>query len=89
MGNNFREILADINPDAVVLEPEYMDNAIVGIAISDTPVLVYDTDKIVDLLMLHEGFSLHDAVEWNDYNILGLRGDNFPIHIKTDWIWEL
>ena len=85
MGNDFREVLSGINPDAVILEPDYLDKAIIGIAISGTPVLIYDTYKIRDLLMLHEGFDLHDAVEWNDYNILNLRGDNYPIHMKTDW----
>ena len=85
MRDDFRCILEELNPDAIILEPEYMDEAVIGIAVNDIPVLVYDTDKIVELLMIHEGLSLHDAVEWNEYNILGLRGDNFPIHITTDW----
>mgnify|MGYP003116983333 CR=1 FL=1 len=85
MRDDFRCILEELNPDAIILEPEYMDEAVIGITVNDIPVLVYDTDKIVELLMIHEGLSLHDAVEWNEYNILGLRGDNFPIHITTDW----
>jgi len=39
----------------------------------------------VELLMIHEGFNLQDAIEWNEYNIIGSKGEHYPIHITTDW----
>jgi|TARA_R100001530_G_scaffold76430_4_gene53692 hypothetical protein len=85
MRDDFRCLLDELNPDALILEPEYMDEAVIGIAVSGTPVLVYDTDKVVELLMIHEGFNLQDAIEWNEYNIIGSKGEHYPIHITTDW----
>ena len=58
----------DLIPEGtIMLEPDYLDFAIVGI--DQTGKLVYDYDLLVDAFMFNEPFSLDDAVEWIDYNI--------------------
>ena len=43
--------------------------------------LVYDEDKVIDILITKENMSVSDAVEWYDYNIAGSKGDHFPIYV--------
>lgn len=42
---------------------------------------VYSYRKMVECLMKN-GMSETDAIEWIDYNVLGLRGDGFPIVVE-------
>lgn len=58
----------DLIPEGtVVLEPEYLDTAIVGIDQNDK--LIYDFDSLVEAFMYNEKLSEEDAIDWIDYNI--------------------
>jgi len=66
---------------ALLLEPtEYYNSAIIGYDPIDDR-LIYNEDKIIDILITMEKMSVADAVEWYDYNIAGSRGEHHPIYI--------
>jgi hypothetical protein len=45
---------------------------------------VYDYDKCLAILMKRENWSLDDAVEWMEYNVVGAWvGDQTPIFVET------
>jgi hypothetical protein len=53
---------------AIRIEPaEVFDNAIVGI--SKDKVLIYSHERIVQILIAQNDFTIEDAMEWADYNI--------------------
>ena len=65
---------------ALRLEPSsYYDDAIIGYD-SKSDRLIYDEDKIIDILIIIEGMSIEDAIEYYDYNISGTQGENSPIY---------
>ena len=92
------ELVRDMYPDDKVwrLEPkEVCDPAIVGIAERNAgpdgikPFLVYDQDKLLDLLAEHLEDTVpaedarQEASEWFDYNILpSATGDGAPAFIR-------
>lgn len=64
-----RELLRDLgHEDIVLLEPEYLDDAIIGVSHNDRA--VYDYDKLVECFMKGEKFTEEEAIEWIDYNTL-------------------
>jgi len=66
---------------ALLLEPtENYNDAIMGYDPNEDR-LVYNEDKVIDILITKENMSVADAVEWYDYNIAGSQGDHFPIYI--------
>ena len=66
---NQREILADaygpgILEDVSFLEPDYFDNAIVGLAQNESMMmLAYSEPRIIHLLMKHENMTEEQAIE--------------------------
>ena len=80
---NIRDQLAEINPDALVLDPEFFDGALVGFAERcGMCVAAYSKDKCIDLLVEHEEMELEEALEHFEYNILGSYvGENTPVFI--------
>ena len=79
-----REQIAENYPDLMVLEPEYFDDAIVGLVQRigmDT--VCYDKDKVIELLMVHEGMEYLEAIEHFEYNIIGSWvGDTTPVFLS-------
>ena len=80
---NIREELAEIWDENLLFmsEPEY-DDAIIGVMerAGGSPVIAYDTQKILDILEL--SMPMEDAQEYFDYNILGAyMGDRTPVYI--------
>lgn len=66
---------------ALLLEPtENYNDAIMGYDPNEDR-LVYNEDKVIDILITKENMSVADAVEWYDFNIAGSQGDHFPIYI--------
>lgn len=64
-----RELLCELGHENIVLlEPEYLDDAIVGISHDDRA--IYDYDKLVKCFMDGDGFTEEEAIEWIDYNTL-------------------
>ena len=76
------EFISDVNPDALQLDPRYFDEAVIGISFNYGCVLVYDYDRIIELLVENEDMNTKEAIEHADYNILGSKGENFPIYIR-------
>ena len=76
------EFISDVNPDALQLDPRYFDEAVIGISFSYDCVLVYDYDRIIELLVENEDMNTKEAIEHADYNILGSHGEHFPIYIR-------
>lgn len=65
--------------NAVYLTEQFYDEAAIGY--SDTGCVIYDYDLLIEVLM-KEGMSDIDAIEWIDYNILRATpyyGDKAPI----------
>ena len=64
------DTIAEINPDAIVLEPQSTFNqAIIG---SDPDGrLVYSSNKIIRAFMSEDGMSEEEAIEYFEYNTLG------------------
>ena len=64
-----RDIIAEHNPDAFILEPKELDKAIIGISYEGK--VIYSYTKLVDLFMTLNSWSSEDAEEWISYNING------------------
>jgi len=64
-----REILIEQGlEDVVLLEPSYLDEAIVGMSHDNR--VIYDFDLLAKAYMEHDGMSLDEAIEWIDYNTI-------------------
>jgi len=64
-----RELLCELGHENIVLlEPEYLDDAIIGISNDDRA--IYDYDKLIQCFMKGDGFTEEEAIEWIDYNTL-------------------
>ena len=72
-----------ITEDALegVLTADGLDFALVGVAdVHDGRVAIYDTDKVIELLMTRDGMDHDEAVEFFDFNIAGAYvGPGTPI----------
>jgi hypothetical protein len=44
-------------------------------------VLVMDSNKIINKIIVEDGLSEEAAIEYFDYNIAGSGGDGFPIYV--------
>jgi hypothetical protein len=77
-----REEIAEINPDALLCDG--FDEAIMGMAerINLGPVVAYDVDKILNIMVERDGMTYEEAIEYFDYNIIGAwMGENTPVFI--------
>ena len=78
---HIKEILSKLNPQAVVLEG--FDQAIIGYTQNFPPFCaVYDIEKCI-AIMVENGMSVEDAVEYFDSNFLIHSGENNPIFISN------
>lgn len=79
-----REELSELYPDLLVVEPEYLDEAIVGVVSRiGLEAVCYDTRKVIRLLMGHERMSHEEAIEYFEYNIKGAWvGEHTPVFIE-------
>lgn len=73
--------LRENNQNAIVLNG--LDNALIGI--SERGLAVYEKNLIIDILMTRDSMSYEDAVEFYDYNIAGLGGENMPVLVDLGW----
>lgn len=70
----------ELPEDALVFDNLAYDSAIIGVTTDDR--VVYDYDKMVEDLVVNEDFTLEEAIEWIDYNTIGIlpySEDNRPI----------
>jgi hypothetical protein len=79
------EEIEDINPEALLCDG--FDEAIIGMAerINLGPVVAYDVDKMLEIMVERDGMTYEEAIEYFDYNILGAwMGENTPVYIQTN-----
>lgn len=67
-------------PDETFLYPTGYEDCVVGLQYAAN-VLIMDSNKIINKLIVNEGLSEVDAIEYFDYNIAGAGGDGFPIYV--------
>jgi hypothetical protein len=79
-----REQIAEDYPDLLVLEPDYFDAAIIGLAQRiGMDVICYDKEKVLELLCVKEEMTYEDAIEHFEYNIIGSWvGDTTPVFLS-------
>lgn len=78
------EEIAEINPEALLCDG--FDEAIIGVAerINLGPVVAYDIDKMVEIMVERDGMTQEEAMEFFDFNIIGAwMGENTPVYITT------
>jgi hypothetical protein len=76
------EEIAEYNPEALVCDG--FDEAIIGMAerINLGPVVAYDVEKILQIMVERDGMTYEEAQEFFDYNIIGAwMGEFTPIFI--------
>jgi len=91
LNTNLREELEATYEGLLFLSDLQFDEAIVGIAdrIGMSPVVVYDTTKLIDILCERDGMDREEATEFYEFNILGAYvGERTPMFISllTDLI---
>jgi hypothetical protein len=67
-------------PDETFLYPTGYEDCVVGLQYASN-VLIMDSNKIINKLIVNEGLSEADAIEYFNYNIAGAGGDGFPIYV--------
>ena len=78
------EEIADVIPSALVCDG--FDEAIIGIAerIDLGPVIAYDIEKMLEIMVERDGMTYEEAREYFDFNIIGAwMGEFTPIFIST------
>ena len=84
------DTIAEINPNAIVLEPQSTFNqAIIG---SDPDCrLVYSSNKIIRAFMSEDGMSEEEAIEYFEYNTLGtiqpMDNPDKPLFVYDEFIF--
>jgi len=79
-----REHLNDMFEGLLFLSEREFDEAILGVAerIGMSPIVAYDTAKIIDILCERDGMEGDEAAEFFEFNIAGAYvGDRTPIFI--------
>ena len=74
------EFLKDLGEIPVYTNPAY-ESALIGVDLHENRA-VYDYDLMIKCLVESEGWTVEEAVEWVDYNVIGLRGEGLPIVIE-------
>ena len=70
---------------AIILDG--LDTAIIGIVeeFGNGPRILYSKEKIIDILVERDGMTSEEAIEYYDFNILGLyAGEQNPIFLITE-----
>ena len=64
-----RELLCELGHENIVLlDPEYLDEAIIGISHDDRA--IYDYDKLIECFVKNDNFTEEDAIDWINYNTI-------------------
>ena len=75
-----------------MLKADGFDEAVIGMGnqMPNDPVLIYDADKCIDILMKRDGMSGEDAMEFFSYNVQGSYvGEKTPIFIWKSTLEEI
>ena len=84
------EQVAEINPDAIVLEPRSTSNrATIGMDMDGK--LVYSATKIVKAFVDEDGMTEEEAIEFFEYNTLGtikpMNNPNKPLLVYDEFVF--
>ena len=87
--NEIKDTIAEYNPDALFIDgldgdKEAFNNALIGIGnrCGLTGLAIYDSQKVIEILVEKYEMSYEDAIEWYDYNILGAYvGEYTPLFV--------
>lgn len=80
MSNNILKQITEDFPDETFLYPTGYEDCVVGLEYASN-VLVMDSNKIINKLIVNEELSEVDAMEYFDYNIAGSKGEGLPIYV--------
>ena len=76
-----RETICELyGEDTIVLEPDFLVEAIVGT--SSDGILIYDVDLLANAFVKHDNMTYEEAIEWIEYNTiraLPYMGEKHPI----------
>ena len=80
-----RDEIAENYPELLVLDPEYFDEAILGVASRiNTVAVCYSESKIIEILMREDGMDYEEAFEYYQFNIIGAwMGEHTPVYLET------
>ena len=76
------EEISDLNPEAMMADG--FDEAILGMCVQfgTAPLVAYDYEKCVDMLMKRDEMSKQEAVDYMEFNVIGAYvGMNTPVFI--------
>lgn len=77
-----KEIINEQAENAIILDG--FDDAILGIVseFGNGPRILYSTEKIIEILRDKDGMTEEDAIEYYDYNIIGMyAGEQNPVFL--------
>ena len=79
-----RDDIAEMYPDLLVMDPEYLDAAILGVVTRiNLEAVCYDENKVVRLLMTHDGMTEEEAIEYMEFNMKGAWvGETTPVFLS-------
>lgn len=79
------QIAEQYGEELLFLDPPYFDGAIIGVVHQFMhPTVCYDTNKVINILMEHDGMTEDEAYEYFDYNILGAwTGEHTPSFLES------
>jgi hypothetical protein len=79
-----REQMMEILTDSEALTADGLDDCIIGIGerCSQSPICVYDRDKVIEKLTNRDGMTVEEAEEFFEYNIVGAWvGEGTPMFL--------
>ena len=74
--------IAEINPEAMMADG--FDEAVLGMCIQfgDDPIVAYDYEKCINILMERDTMNRTDAIDFMEFNVIGAYvGLNTPVFI--------
>jgi hypothetical protein len=81
MSSSKLEQILELYPDNTFVIADGLDDAIIGVDDNNLKI-VYDIDKVINILII-EGMSVDEAIEYYEYNIAGAYiGENTPSFIR-------
>ena len=83
-GKNWIDIIAEQNPNA--LTADGFESCVLGVCnrFGWEPIVAYDYDKCIALLVSRDGMSYEEAVEFFEFNVTGAWvGEGTPVFVST------
>ena len=91
MGTKKIEDIIESYPDEELLQADGFDDALLGVVtdFNAKPRLAYSKDKCISILMVRDGMSYEEAIEYFDYNVSGAYvGEKTPIWVDDEMVCD-